>query len=136
MGVCLGIFQHDNVTSLEVEELVDTFPGQSIDFFGALRARVYDDKVRDWIMETGVDSIGKRLVNSREGKIEFQKPEMKLELLMKYGKKLVEEQDNVRRVQLAEAYMSGAELAGSTGSSMPEAIRKAVAKEVKAAVQK
>jgi hypothetical protein len=29
----------------EVEVLVDTFPGQSIDFFGALRARVYDDKV-------------------------------------------------------------------------------------------
>jgi hypothetical protein len=24
---------------------VDAFPGQSIDFFGALRARVYDDKV-------------------------------------------------------------------------------------------
>lgn len=30
----------------EVETLVDAFPGQSIDFFGALRARVYDDKVR------------------------------------------------------------------------------------------
>lgn len=30
----------------EVEKLVDAFPGQSIDFFGALRARVYDDKVR------------------------------------------------------------------------------------------
>jgi len=30
----------------EVEVLVDAFPGQSIDFFGALRARVYDDKVR------------------------------------------------------------------------------------------
>jgi hypothetical protein len=29
----------------DVEVLVDTFPGQSIDFFGALRARVYDDKV-------------------------------------------------------------------------------------------
>ena len=25
---------------------MDAFPGQSIDFFGALRARVYDDKVR------------------------------------------------------------------------------------------
>jgi hypothetical protein len=30
----------------DVETLVDAFPGQSIDFFGALRARVYDDKVR------------------------------------------------------------------------------------------
>ena len=24
---------------------MDTFPGQSIDFFGAMRSRVYDDKV-------------------------------------------------------------------------------------------
>lgn len=45
VGVCMGIFQHDNVDRNEVETLVDAFPGQSIDFFGALRARVYDDKV-------------------------------------------------------------------------------------------
>lgn len=46
IGVCMGIFQEDGVSKFDVEELVDTFPGQSIDFFGALRARVYDDKVR------------------------------------------------------------------------------------------
>jgi hypothetical protein len=45
VGVCMGIFQHDNVDRNDVETLVDAFPGQSIDFFGALRARVYDDKV-------------------------------------------------------------------------------------------
>ncbi len=28
-----------------METIVDNFPGQSIDFFGALRSRVYDDKV-------------------------------------------------------------------------------------------
>jgi hypothetical protein len=42
----MGIFQHDNVDRADVEKLVDAFPGQSIDFFGALRARVYDDKVQ------------------------------------------------------------------------------------------
>jgi hypothetical protein len=41
----MGIFQHDNVDRADVERLVDAFPGQSIDFFGAIRARVYDDKV-------------------------------------------------------------------------------------------
>jgi hypothetical protein len=45
IGVCMGIFQEDNVNRGDVETLVDAFPGQSIDFFGALRARVYDDKV-------------------------------------------------------------------------------------------
>ena len=46
VGVCMGIFQHDGVDRTAVETIVDTFPGQSIDFFGAMRARVYDDKVR------------------------------------------------------------------------------------------
>ena len=45
VGVCMGIFQHDGVSRSEVEHIVDSFPGQSIDFFGALRSRVYDDKV-------------------------------------------------------------------------------------------
>lgn len=40
----------------DVERLVDAFPGQSIDFFGALRARVYDDKVGLW---------GVRLINEQ-----------------------------------------------------------------------
>jgi hypothetical protein len=45
---------------------------------------------------------------------------MPLDVLMKYGKFLVDEQDNVKRVQLADAYLAGAELAGTDGSSMPE----------------
>ncbi|BAT15419.1 Os11g0707100, partial [Oryza sativa Japonica Group] len=35
-----------------------------IDFFGALRARVYGDEVRRWVAEIGVENIGRRLVNS------------------------------------------------------------------------
>ena len=103
--------------------LVDTFPGQSIDFFGALRARVYDDKVREWVASLGVENIGSRLVNSRDGKVEFEKPAMKLEILLEYGNAVVQEQENVKRVQLADAYLSGAELAGAGGSSMPEAVK-------------
>jgi len=121
IGVCMGIFQYDNVDRSDVEKLVDAFPGQSIDFFGALRARVYDDKVRDFISSIGVDNIGTRLVNSREGKVEFEKPAMSLPTLMKYGNLLVEEQENVKRVQLANEYLEGAALAGSSGSSLPEA---------------
>jgi len=123
IGVCTGIFQEDNVNRGEIERLVDTFPGQSIDFFGALRARVYDDKVRSFIEDMGIENLGKRLVNSVEGAVEFEKPVMSMDVLMKYGKLLVEEQDNVKRVHLAEQYMSGAELAGATGSSLPEAFK-------------
>lgn len=39
--------------------------------------------------------------------VEFDRPSMTLDILIKYGKFLVEEQDNVKRVQLADAYMAG-----------------------------
>lgn len=54
IGVCMGIFHDDDVTRGDVEVLVDAFPGQSIDFFGALRARVYDDKVWGCVGGKGV----------------------------------------------------------------------------------
>ena len=69
MGVSMGIFKEDGVTRGEVEQIVDTFPGQSIDFFGALRARVYDDKVRDFVKNIGMEHIGARLINSKDGKV-------------------------------------------------------------------
>ena len=121
--VCMGIFQHDGIGRLDVEHIVDSFPGQSIDFFGALRARVYDDKVREFVESIGIENIGKRLINSREGKVEFEKPKMGLDILMSYGNALVQEQENVKRVQLADAYLDGAALAGADGSSMPEEIK-------------
>ncbi|WIA17650.1 hypothetical protein OEZ85_014455 [Tetradesmus obliquus] len=120
VGVCMGIFAEDNLNRGQVEQLVDAFPGQSIDFFGALRARVYDDKVREFVAQIGHENLNKRLINSKEGKVKFEKPTMSLDVLMHYGKSLVGEQDNVKRVQLADAYLAGAELAGSTGSSVPE----------------
>lgn len=80
------------------------------DFFGALRARVYDDEVRNWIADLGVDKVGKRLVNSREGPPTFEQPKMTLEKLMEYGNMLVKEQENVKRVQLADKYLSEAAL--------------------------
>ncbi|KAJ0987809.1 hypothetical protein J5N97_006165 [Dioscorea zingiberensis] len=110
IGVCIGIFRTDNVAKEDIVKLVDTFPGQSIDFFGALRARVYDDLVRDWIGEIGVEKLGKRLVNSREGPPTFEQPKMTLEKLLEYGNMLVKEQENVKRVQLADKYLSEAAL--------------------------
>lgn len=121
VGVCMGIFADDGVSQMDVDQLVDRFPGQSIDFFGALRARIYDDNIRAFLQEVGFENMGKRLVNPAAGmKVEIPKPQMTLQVLMHYGDALVGEQDNVKRVQLADAYLDGAELAGTGGSSMPE----------------
>jgi len=120
VGICGGIFREDDIGDAAIERLVDTFPTQSIDFFGALRARIYDDAVRNFITDTGMENIGQRLVNSREGPPVFDKPPMSVDILLKYGQLLVQEQENVKRVQLADAYLDGAELAGVGGSSLPE----------------
>ena len=45
IGILTGIFKEDRLQPRDVETMVDSFQNQSIDFFGALRARVYDDKV-------------------------------------------------------------------------------------------
>jgi len=120
IGVCKGIFREDKVPDSDVTKLVDQFPGQSIDFFGALRARVYDDEVRKWIAGTGVENIGKRLVNSKEGPPTFEKPAMTIDTLMQYGHMLVQEQQNVKRVQLAEQYMSSS---ASLGDANDDSIK-------------
>ena len=119
IGVACGIFKSDGVPEQDVEVLVRTFDGQSIDFFGALRARVYDDAVREWIKQVGAENMGPYLVNpSRDkGKVEFPEPRMTLDVLLQYGKMLEQEQENVKRVQLADAYLDGAVLAGAEGSS-------------------
>jgi hypothetical protein len=42
-------------------------------------------QVHEWITSMGVENIGKRLLNSKEGKVTFDKPSMDLNTLMKYG---------------------------------------------------
>ncbi|KAF3579514.1 hypothetical protein DY000_02028904 [Brassica cretica] len=88
------------------------------DFFGALRARVYDDEVRKFVEGLGVEKIGKRLVNSREGPPKFEQPEMTLDKLMEYGNMLVMEQENVKRVQLADQYLNEAALGDANADAI------------------
>lgn len=63
--------------------------------------------------------------------VEFDKPNMTVDALIGYGRMLVDEQENVQRVQLAESYLSGAELAGIDGTSMPPELIKKIEKRKK-----
>merc|ERR1712094_125922 len=117
-----GIFREDNVGDACIERIVDEFPGQSIDFFGALRARVYDDMVKDFCANIGIENLGKRLVNSKDGDVNFENPNMSLDNLLEYGKLLVGEQENVKRA--ARGLLPRRRRAGRRrGSSMPEKIK-------------
>ena len=78
IGVCFGIFKDDGLDRGQIEYLVDTFPAQSIDFFGALRSRVYDNAVREFIEEKGLDNLAKGVLVSTREKFEFDTPRMDL----------------------------------------------------------
>jgi len=57
-------------------------------------------------------------VNSKDGPPTFEQPKMTLEKLLEYGNMLVQEQDNVKRVQLADQYMSEAALGDANKDSI------------------
>lgn len=83
-----------------------------------LELGVYDDEVRKWISGIGVEMIGKKLVNSIEGPPTFEQPKITIEKLLEYGNMLVQEQENVKRVQLADKYMSEAALGEANEDSI------------------
>ena len=104
IGIVSGIFQVDAVAQGDIEQLVDTFPDQSIDFFGAVRSRLYDGQVRKLIQQVGLEQISLRVVNSAEAPPEFQKPDFSLPHLLEVGHEMVGEQRRVQEMRLAEEY--------------------------------
>ena len=43
--------QDDGLTFEDMGILLDEFPDQPLDFFGALRSAIYDDQIREWIQK-------------------------------------------------------------------------------------
>ncbi|KAK4730600.1 hypothetical protein R3W88_023588 [Solanum pinnatisectum] len=109
IGVCKGIFTTDKVPDDDVVKIVNSFPGQSI---------VYDDEVRKWIGSTGIEQIGEKLLNSRDGPPTFEQPKMTIDKLLEYRNMLVQEQENVKRVQLADKYLKEAALGDANADSI------------------
>ena len=104
IGIVSGIFEADQVDRSEVEQLVNTFPDQAIDFYGALRSRLYDEQVRDLVQRVGVERISLRVVNSAEPPPEFRRPDFSLPHLIEVGQQMVQEQRRVQEMRLAEEY--------------------------------
>ncbi|MFN6568692.1 ribulose 1,5-bisphosphate carboxylase [Nostoc minutum NIES-26] len=104
VGIVKGIFEPDELSQREIEQLVDTFANQSIDFFSALRSRIYDEQIRNFIHEIGFERISLRVVNSTEGPPEFKKPNFSLSHLIESGNFMVGEQKRVETSQLVDQY--------------------------------
>ncbi|MEM9220357.1 MAG: ribulose bisphosphate carboxylase small subunit [Cyanobacteria bacterium P01_F01_bin.150] len=104
IGIVGGIFAPDGLSKHDVKELVDTFPNQAIDFYGALRARVYDEQVERFINDIGFERVSLRVVNSTEGKPNFPKPDFSLGHLKELGQFMVDEQKRIADMALAREY--------------------------------
>lgn len=121
LGIVQGIFEPDRLSSSVIEQLVNHFADQAIDFFGALRSRVYDKQVRDFIRSIGISKVSTYLINSPERQVQIQPPALTLEHLIDLGEAMVGEQDRLQNARLAQAYVSGAKAEPVIpASSLPE----------------
>lgn len=116
-----AVFADDGLSMADVGVLVDAFPGQPLDFFGALRARRYDSTILSWVAENGYPQsqkeVNRRLLaairdeNLGEDKAKDLLPDFAaaqtatLPMLLATGRDLVEEQERVLENRLSEQYM-------------------------------
>lgn len=108
IGIVSGIFSGDRVNTRDVATLIDTFPTQSIDFYGAIRSRLYDEQVSKFIQTVGIEALAARVINSKEKPPEFQSPDFGLEHLIEVGHAIVREQRRIQELRLVEEYNQGA----------------------------
>lgn len=120
IGIVSGIFAGDRVNQADVTKLIDLFPTQSIDFYGALRSRLYDEQVSKFIQTVGIEALAARVINSKEKPPEFQSPDFGLEHLIEVGHSIVREQRRIQELRLVEEYNQGAKPQTRTPDKAPE----------------
>lgn len=104
IGIVGGIFATDGLSRRDIEQLVDQFPDQAIDFFSALRSRIYDQQILQFIHDIGLDQVSFRVVRSTEAPPEFEKPNFALSQLIKFGQVMIGEQQQVEQTGLVREY--------------------------------
>jgi SpoVK/Ycf46/Vps4 family AAA+-type ATPase len=105
LGIVAQLLAPEGVSRHEVTHLVDRFPGQSIDFFAALRVRLYDRQILGFIQQVGYEGLSLRLANSTESVPEFRLPRPSLALLEDLGQQLAAESEIVARRGLVDDYL-------------------------------
>ena len=103
LGVVGGMFADDGLSQGEIEQFVERFKGQAIDFFGAVRSQIYDEQITQFIQSIGIENISSNVVNAIRPPT-FSKPNFQLENLISVGETLVREQTRVRTMGLVSEY--------------------------------
>jgi ribulose bisphosphate carboxylase small subunit len=127
IGIVFGIFSGDGLRPTEghrvsegdVAKLIDIFPTQSIDFYGALRSRLYDEQVSAFIRTVGLEKLSTRIINSNEKPPEFISPDFGLNHLIEVGNSIVREQRRIHELRLVEEYNQGIKVRSSEPADHP-----------------
>ncbi|MBW3586938.1 MAG: ribulose bisphosphate carboxylase small subunit [Cyanobacteria bacterium 0813] len=104
IGIVGGIFESDKLSKTDIVTLVDNFADQAIDFFSALRSRIYDEQIREFIHKVGIERVSKRLVNSLEAAPDFHNPNFSLAHLLEMGSLMVGQQKRIKEMRLVDEY--------------------------------
>ncbi|KAI7986910.1 hypothetical protein LOK49_LG14G01409 [Camellia lanceoleosa] len=105
-------YEKDGISKDEVESIVNTFPNQALDFYGALRSRTYDRSISKWVDDVGgVEKLGNRLLKQRkDDKLPvFVPPRQTVEALLESGYSLLREQKLIMETKLSKEYMKNIE---------------------------
>ncbi len=103
LGIVGGIFEPDGLSPRDIEELVTTFENQAIDFYGALRAKIYDEQIIDFIHRVGVENVSRNVVNTKTPP-SFKQPNFRTDHLIEVGNRMVMEQRRLQEMGLVKEY--------------------------------
>jgi ribulose bisphosphate carboxylase small subunit len=103
IGIVGGIFSDDGLSAQDVTALVDHFLDQSVDFYGALRSRLFDEQIEAFIDRVGIEKVGPSVVNTTQPPT-FHAPNFRLPHLIEQGELIVKEQHRLRDMRLVQAY--------------------------------
>lgn len=123
------MYRDDGLSLGDMGTILDTFPDQPLDFYGAMRASLFDNQIRRWIEHDVMDAtltdedanlseLSKRLVD-KDNLPKFEAVDLTVEKLLQEGRRLAAEQDQVMNHKLSVDYMkntgSSASLIGLSG---------------------
>ncbi|MEM9246558.1 MAG: ribulose bisphosphate carboxylase small subunit, partial [Cyanobacteria bacterium P01_F01_bin.153] len=105
------VFSDVSLPKGDVGQLLDRFSEQSVDFFGAIKSRAYDQWVEKWIAEVGLENLSSRLAKAQSGRNSTGTtlptptlPPLTLAEAIAHGEELETEQRKIQELHLVEAY--------------------------------
>nr|GMD33859.1 ribulose bisphosphate carboxylase/oxygenase activase, chloroplastic [Ipomoea batatas] len=108
VNIVSRMYEKDGITQDEVASIVNKFPNQALDFYGAMRSRTYDRSILKWVEDIGgAEGLGRRFLRQRkDGKLPvFIPPEQTMEALLESGYGLIKEQKLIMESKLSKEYM-------------------------------